>query len=108
MVAWPAVIKYAEEDELVYISDAAMWNGDGDFHFAEYDVLDILIDSAGFIHHFVYRDDGIVFFEPTNNVVDLTSAIDIVKVHFASIGACCSAKLTARSMGELIELVGRE
>lgn len=106
MITWPAVIKYAEDDELTYISDLAEWNRDADLHFFEYENLDSLIDSLGLIHHLNNRNDAFTLPESTGDLIDLERAIDMVKAHFSSVGACCSAKLTARSVSELIDLVG--
>jgi len=108
VTTWPAIIKYAEEDELTYISDLEEWNSDADLHFFEYEHLDILIDSLGLIHHLNNRNGAFVIPESTENTIDLGHAISIVKAHFSSLGACCAAKLAARSVAELLELVGSE
>ncbi len=106
MTIWPAIIKYAKGDELTYIADLAEWNYDADLHFFEYDNLDILIDSLGLIHHLNNRNDAFILPESTGDIIGLGPAIGIVKAHFSSVGSCCSAKLTARSVSELIDLVG--
>jgi cell division FtsZ-interacting protein ZapD len=106
MTSWPAIIKYAQDDELAYIADLAQWNDDRDLHAIEYERMDILIDSLGLIHHLNSRDDVCVQPESTGDIIELEDAISLVKAHFSMIGACCSAKLTARSVAELVSLVG--
>jgi hypothetical protein len=108
VTSWPAIIKYAQDDELAYIADLAQWNSDADLHAIEYERKDILIDSLGLIHHLNSRHDASVLPESTGDIIDLEHAISLVKAHFSMIGACCSAKLTARSVAELVNLVGFE
>ena len=108
MIIWPAMIKYTEDDELIYISDLTEWTGDEDLHAYQYDPVDIFIDSSGLIHHLNHRDNDFTLPGSTGSTMELKSAIAMVKAHFSSMGSCCSAKLTARSIAELIELVGIE
>ncbi|NRA85015.1 MAG: hypothetical protein HRU22_14990 [Gammaproteobacteria bacterium] len=106
MVTWPALIKFRGDDELVYISDLAEWNGDADLHFFEYDPLDILIDASGLIHHLNNQHHDAVVPEPTKDLIELGVAIDLIKAHFSALGSCCAAKISARSVAELIDFVG--
>jgi hypothetical protein len=106
VATWPAIIKYAEDDELTYIANLAEWHGNTDSHFFGYENSDALIDSLGLIHYLNNQNDSCALPESTGDIIDLEHAIDLVKAHFSSVGACCSAKLSARSVAELIDLVG--
>ncbi len=105
LITWPAIIKYSDDNELNFLSDLSEWNGDADLHYFEYDPSDILIDSAGVIHHLNQRDNGLIIPTSTGEIIDLKAAIAMVQAHFSAMGSCCSAKLSARSVAELIELV---
>ena len=104
-ITWPAIIKFEADDELFYIADAEQWNSDPDLHSADNHPSDILIDAVGVIHHLNHQSDGKVIPQSTEQVMELSSAIELVKAHFSAIGACCSAKLSARSFEELFEMV---
>ncbi|MCG7532487.1 DUF4144 domain-containing protein [Psychrobium sp. MM17-31] len=106
MTTWPAIIKFEADDELFFIADAAQWNSDRDLCGTDYHSSDILIDAAGAIHHLNHQSDGKVTPQSTKQVMELSSAIELVKAHFSAIGACCSAKLSARTFEELFEMVG--
>lgn len=106
MITWPAIIKFEADDELLFIADAAQWNGDSDLHSADYHSSDILIDAAGLIYHLNHQSNSKIIPQSTHQVIELSSAIELVKAHFSAIGACCSAKLSARSFEELFEMVG--
>lgn len=106
IITWPAIIKLEADDELLFIADAAQWNGDYDLCGTDYHPSDILIDAAGVIHHLNHQSDGKIIPQSTNQVMVLSGAIELVKAHFSAIGACCSAKLSARSFEELFEMVG--
>ncbi|MGB0835840.1 MAG: DUF4144 family protein [Psychrobium sp.] len=105
-ITWPAIIKFEADDELLFIADATQWIGDSDFHAADYHPSDILIDAVGVIHYLNHQFDGKIIPQSTEQVIELSSAIELVKAHFSAIGACCSAKLSARSFEELFDMVG--
>jgi len=110
VVIWPAIIKLTDDDELLYIADLAQWHSDDDLHFIGYQQLDMLIDSAGAIHHFPNScskcDSERSLPNPTGESIELARAINLVKAHFSSVGACCAAKITARSVADLVDWVG--
>lgn len=106
-IMWPAIIEFEADDELLFIADAAQWKGDSDLYAVDYHPSDILIDAVGVIHHLNRQSDGKVIPQSTEQVIELSSAIELVKAHFSAIGACCSAKLSARSFEELFEMVGK-
>ena len=106
MVIWPAIIKLTDNDELLYIADLAQWHSDEDLHFIGYEQLDMLIDSAGAIHYLDKCNSDRSLPNPTGEYIELARAIDLVKAHFSSVGACCAAKITARSVADLVDWVG--
>jgi len=106
MITWPAIIKYAGEDELGYVADLTQWRGDAELHSFDYEPMDILIDSTGLIQHLNRRNNDFITEGSTTDIIDLARATELVKAHFSSMGSCCVAKISARSVAQLIEFVG--
>ena len=108
MTTWPAILKYHGDDELTYISSMEEWNADSHLHSFKYDSLDKMIDSAGLIHELSESRDNFISPKPTGETIELDRALAIVRLHFSAIGSCCSSKLMASSVAELVNLVGIE
>jgi len=106
MVTWPAIIKFSGDDQLGYIANLEQWNADQDLNFLGYQSTDILIDSRGVIHHLSHLEAGTFKPQSTDELIELHRAIVIVQAHFSATGSCCAAKISARSVAQLIELVG--
>ena len=106
MIIWPAILKYAGEKELTFISNQSEWNCDADLHFFSYEAKDMLIDSEGFIHSLANRKNNFVTPVPTNHSLSLQEVIELVKAHLSELGSCCVSKLSAQSIKHAIDIVG--
>jgi len=95
------MIKYWQQDELIYISSHEQWLGDPDLHGAIYHPLDVLIDSHGLTYHL-----GEQLLRATGQQMALKVAINLTQAHFSLLGTCCAAKVSAQDIAQLIEFVG--
>ena len=102
---WPAIIKYPDDTELLYIHNQAEWNSDTGLHSFNYDEMDYLIDSAGKIFNLTKRLNNIVQPELTTNTKELEEVLGLVKEHASQMGSCCVSKLYAPSISEAFKIV---
>lgn len=105
MLNWPAIIKHADDAELIYVRDQAEWENDADLHAPQYAEADCLIDSAGAIFALTTRKNGCVKPEPRGDTMLLQDFLGLVKAHAAQQGSCCVAKLYAPTMADAFRLV---
>ena len=105
MVMWPAIIKHADDAELVYINDQAEWDSDADLHFFDYDDADYMLDSAGELYTLTDRQNGIVTPQLIGRAMPLQDILGLVKAHASHKGSCCVAKLYAPSIDEAYKIV---
>lgn len=105
MVNWPGIIKYADDAELVYVSDQSEWDKDTDLHYFENDESDYLIDSSGNIYTLIKRGHGYVKPEANGVSISLNEILGLVKAHAAQKGSCCVSKLYAPTISDAIKIV---
>lgn len=100
LVNWPGIIKYADDDELIYIADQAQWDGDAELHSSVYDETDCLIDSSGHIYRLTRRINDCVSPDFTGDSMALLDILGLIKGHVAQSGSCCVAKLYAPTIND--------
>ena len=105
LVNWPAVIKQADDAELIYISDQAVWQTDADLHDIDYDDADCLIDSCGNVFNLSRQVGNKAKLKPRGETIALNAFLGLVKAHAAQQGSCCVAKLYAPSIMEAFKIV---
>ena len=104
-INWPAIIKHANDDELVYISDNTEWSSDTELQTVVYDEDDYLLDSSGQIFTLKNNSNGGVIAQPTQQIKPLLDVLGLVKAHAAQSGSCCVAKLYAPGIAEAFAIV---
>ena len=105
MINWPAIIKYADDAELIYVADRAVWDCDPDLHLFEYDDSDYLIDSSGNTFSLTTRVNQLIMPEPRDETIALLDILGLIKAHAALKGSCCVAKLYAPTIAEAFKIV---
>jgi len=102
VVTWPAVIKLAEDSELIYIADLAQWQADDCQH--HFDTQDRLIDANGLLYVVVQSSEG-GNLQTTGESVSLMQFTSWVRAHVSQLGHCCVAKLGFASIAQAIACV---
>lgn len=105
MITFPAIIKHADDDELVYVSDQASWDNDADLHFFDYHETDYLVDVTGNVFTLMTRENQLVIPQLTGKTLALEEVLGLVKAHAAQKGSCCVAKMYAPSIIEAFKIV---
>lgn len=105
MINWPAIIKHADDEELIYIGNKNEWDGDTDIHSFEYHESDYLIDSSGEIYSLSSSQNSYVKPEPRGESISLQKLLGLVKAHAAQQGSCCVAKLYAPTIKDALKIV---
>ncbi|WP_116472767.1 DUF4144 family protein [Zobellella maritima] len=105
MVAWPAIIKYSGEDELSYIGSQSEWELDAALYALSLEEGDRLIDGQGLVYALDKNTRHKLVPRPSGESATLADIITLVRNHAAQSGACCVAKLNARTISEAITLV---
>jgi len=105
LINWPAIIKHADDAELVYVADQSAWDNDADLHSFEYDESDYLIDASGNTFSLTTRVNQFIMPEPRNQAIALLDILGLVKAHAAQQGSCCVAKLYAPTIAEAFNIV---
>lgn len=106
MIAWPAVIYYQGDDELLYLSDGKAWSADPDVHCHPFSDGDTMIDSNGEIHALLYSNENRkVEIKNTGKTLGLDEFEVLVKKHLSLAGQCCVEKLAIKTFSEGIQLV---
>ncbi|MCW9015143.1 MAG: DUF4144 domain-containing protein [Gammaproteobacteria bacterium] len=105
MINWPAIIKLSDDAELIYVSDQAEWDNDTELHCFVYDETDYLIDSSGHIFKLTNRTNNCAIPDSTDNTLQLTEILGLIKAHAAQQGSCCVAKLFAPTISDAYKIV---
>ena len=103
LINWPAIIKHADDSELIYISDQAQWDCEADLHSLEYAEADCLIDSSGCVFNISNREKTVI--KANGVMLELREILGLVKAHAAQSGSCCVAKLYAPTIREAYKIV---
>lgn len=101
-VNWPAVLKYAGDSELVYVSGEQAWAEDTDLHALGYQEEDVLIDSKGmlFVPQALASQQAALI--PTGRQLTLTEMLSYVQLHQSCSGFCCAAKSNFATIEETV------
>ena len=105
LINWPAIIKHAGDDELIYIADQGQWDAETELHGFEYIVTDCLIDSSGHVFDLTNKENGFVKPQANEDVLELKLVLGLVKAHAAQSGSCCVAKLYAPTIRDAYRIV---
>jgi len=105
LIIWPAIIKYPDEAELLYVNSQAEWDCDTGLHAFNYDETDYLIDSIGNTFTLTTRNNNIVQPESMSDTKSLEEILGLIKAHAAQTGACCVAKLYAPSISDAFTMI---
>lgn len=105
LLQWPAIIKYSDDAELLYISSQIQWTDDAGLHAFNYDEADYLIDSIGHTFTLTNRIHNVVQPEFTHVTKPLEDILGLVKGHASQMGSCCVSKLYAPSISEAFKIV---
>ncbi|MFT5880724.1 MAG: hypothetical protein ACI86X_001855 [Moritella sp.] len=105
MIHWPALIVYDGEDELTYVKNRSFWDDAPDLHLFSYELDDILIDTKGLVYTLNTIVNNIVIPQVTDKIIPLDDLIELVRKHASIENYCCSAKITAQSYLQAIEIV---
>ena len=106
MITWPAVIKYAGDNELEYVASQAEWENDPALSGFRYSESDQLIDSAGVIYSLEDGSDGTVLVKDTGDKITLDQMTILVREHASELGNCCVSKLGFYSISEAVRTSG--
>ena len=106
MIAWPIILKYLDQDELCYIAQPADEESDHWLDDLTAAQLDFMVDSCGTIFKFSTEIKGEIRPQSTQKKIELDVAVALVQAHYALLGSCCVAKISATSIAELIYFVG--
>lgn len=104
-VNWPAIIKHANDEELIYVRDLAEWDGDADLHAAVYDEADLLIDVTGQLYGLTTRLSRHVIPTARHASMPLLDILGLIKAHAAETGSCCVAKLYAPTIQDAFTML---
>lgn len=104
-VNWPAIIKHADDEELIYVRDQAEWDGDMDLHGAVYDEADVLIDVTGQLYGLTTRLHLHVMPSARHASMSLLDILGLIKSHAAETGSCCVAKLYAPTIHDAFTML---
>jgi hypothetical protein len=100
------MLKYLDQDELCYIAQPTDEEGDYWLDQLTAAQLDFMVDCCGMIFKLSTEIQGEIKSQPTGKKIELDVAIALVQAHYALLGSCCVAKITATSISELIYFVG--
>lgn len=103
MVAWPAFIKYADDDELTFVPDNETWIED--LSFLEFEDDDFLVDASGQLYDLSKREQGHILPCSKNKAYSLDSILGLIKAHASCAGSCCVAKMYAPSVTEAFKIL---
>ena len=107
-IAWPAVISYAGDGELGYVTDRAEWLADADLSAFDYDPADRLVDSHGQVFALSLRGNGHVVPRAPGARLTCEQFADLLRDHFSAVGECCVSKLSLDNIAEGMELLRQQ
>jgi hypothetical protein len=105
LIDWPAIIKYADDAELQFISDETVWRNDPDLHDYGYAESDCLVDVSGTLYSLSYKVNGCINPQPAGRSMGLQEILGLVKAHAAQKGSCCVARLYAPTIADAFAIV---
>lgn len=98
-IQWPAMVKFEDIDELVFVGSQQLWDTDTNLSSAGFQVGDRLIDAIGGVYEL---DMGV---SPTDESLTLEQVLELVQQHASVCGQCCVSKMDVPSIYEAIKLV---
>lgn len=99
MPAWPALVKFRGQAELLHVADAKEWQAlRPQCHGAE-----LLIDANGEVYAPETEAPA-----PLGRRLELAQVLELVRAHAALGGQCCTAKLAAPTIRAAINAVEAE
>lgn len=104
MINWPALLKLAGDDELVYLPDRVAWATDADLQALVFNPDDQLIDVQGRLFALAPQGNSTTL-QVTENQLTLAEVTDLVRAHESSLGSCCVAKMSFGSLAEAFAAV---
>ncbi len=103
---WPAVIRYADVDEVVFVRDQAQWNSDLDLNDFRYMEADVLIDSEGQVFHFEgAQSAGPVLLKKVGERLSPQQLSDAVQKHLSAANQCCVSKIVFETYHDCFDLL---
>lgn len=102
---WPAIIKHADDEELIYVCDQGEWDSDADLHGVVYDEADFLIDATGQLYGLTAQLNKHVIPTARHASMPLLDILSLIKSHAASTGSCCAAKLYAPTIVDAFKIL---
>ena len=105
IIRWPAVIKYTNDAELLFINSQDEWANDIAQPTTAFEPSDYLLDSTGNVFSLTIGLNHTVLTRFSNKTMSLDEVLGIVKAHAAQAGSCCVAKLYAPSIEEAFKMV---
>lgn len=112
-IQWPAIVKLAQHDELLYLAHQADWLALASLHQRQFVDADLLLDSLG--EQYLIRATPTTIHEnPIGELpnllkqqqkLSLTDFIKWVQKHANAIGQCCVAKLAFTTFAQGMEIV---
>jgi hypothetical protein len=105
MINWPAVIKYDNDEELVYVGSEEEWIRDAESHLYSQSDGDRLIDSSGNIFSLDHVLNDIQNPPASGDRVTLEDFIRLVRIHASNSHRCCIEKIYFRNIAEGICLI---
>lgn len=99
---WPAIICYADVDEMVFVRDQAQWNGDHDLNDFRYMEADVLIDSEGQVFHF---EGAPALLKKVGERLSPQQLSDAVQKHLSVANQCCVSKIVFETYHECFDLL---
>lgn len=103
-IAWPVLLKYQGDDELLYLDNHAQWEANG-LSRAHFQPDDQLIDVFGNIYLLNHREHQMLQPIKTGEQLTLKALNGLVKAHAAQIGQCCIEKILLSSFDEAMRAV---
>lgn len=106
MITWPAIIKFAGDNELSFVATQSEWENDEDLISFRYDPEDQLIDSEGVIYSLNDDKEGVVNPKNTGEKIGLADITILIREHASELGNCCVSKLGFYSISEAVSTAG--
>jgi len=104
-VIWPAYIKYGDAAELVFVSDELEWKVDADLSALRYEQGDFLVDSVGNTFALDEMEDEHVCLTIRQVKLGNTEITQMIRDHFSTLGECCVAKISPRTIEECMRIL---
>ncbi|MGL4615406.1 MAG: DUF4144 family protein [Shewanella sp.] len=106
-IQWPAIVKLAGSDELLYLDNAIDWLSLANLNRAHFiSPADQLVDSAG-QRYFIHTNAGsnLPRLQQHPTTLALQEMISWVQHHANALGHCCVSKLSFTSLSQGLQIV---